>query len=367
MRRLSLIGALATGLALSLGASPALAYKVKDKPLPNGQDGVAYSYQFEGDGGTAPHKFRILNGSLPAGLSLSQDGAVTGTPNGAGTLSFWVQGEDSTGLKSERLMSLTIESRLLIATSAVPIGTVGVQYGLQLSVTGGVATSWSVTSGSLPPGLVLTSGGAITGTPVSQAVSSFAIRAANGSKSDTRTFVLVIVAPVTISAESLPPAIVGFQFATKLAAAGGAGGYFFQVLAGALPSGLVFDGASGVILGTPLRAGTFPLAIRATASGGGAAQWNLRLVVRPRLGFTGAKLPKGRLGRVYTGRIAVRGGSAPVAFESVSLLPRGLRLNGETGRFSGRPRTTGTYRLKVTARDSFGGVVTKQFVLRVTR
>jgi len=55
---------------------------------------------------------------------------------------------------------------LLVATSALPGGTVGVPYAESLLASGGTAPYvWTITAGSLPPGLALSPSGAITGTP----------------------------------------------------------------------------------------------------------------------------------------------------------------------------------------------------------
>lgn len=46
--------------------------------------GVEYSFQLEAEGGTpANHRWRIVSGSLPSGLSLSETGLISGTPTGA--------------------------------------------------------------------------------------------------------------------------------------------------------------------------------------------------------------------------------------------------------------------------------------------
>lgn len=48
--------------------------------IPEGFVGVPYSYQLEACCGTPPYKIKIVEGELPAGLTMDQTGLITGTP-----------------------------------------------------------------------------------------------------------------------------------------------------------------------------------------------------------------------------------------------------------------------------------------------
>jgi hypothetical protein len=66
-------------------------------PLPNGQVGVPYTTQVNATGGTAPYQFVWLPGTtgvLPAGLSMDNNGLITGTPTKAGSYLVKVFGSD---------------------------------------------------------------------------------------------------------------------------------------------------------------------------------------------------------------------------------------------------------------------------------
>jgi hypothetical protein len=66
--------------------------------LPDATQGVAYSVQLLAHGGTPPYTWSIFAGSLPAGLTLSSSGLISGTPTGApGTDDFTVQAVDPIG------------------------------------------------------------------------------------------------------------------------------------------------------------------------------------------------------------------------------------------------------------------------------
>ncbi len=76
-------------------------------------------------------------------------------------------------------------------------GTVGVPYYLQLSATGGTTPYiWSLGSGLLPPGLSLSSGGAVTGTPLYGGTWSFALRVTGGdNRASDKSCSLTIAGP----------------------------------------------------------------------------------------------------------------------------------------------------------------------------
>ena len=65
--------------------------------MPPGVVGQSYSKQFNGAGGCGPalpYQYSLIGGKLPAGLSLSSSGLISGTPTQAGNSSFWVNLSD---------------------------------------------------------------------------------------------------------------------------------------------------------------------------------------------------------------------------------------------------------------------------------
>ena len=72
-----------------------------------------------------------------------------------------------------------------------------VAYNQQIIFYGSPAPTWSLTSGTLPPGLKLdTATGFISGTPTDPGTYMFTITATNGTSTDTKTFTLNVSAPV---------------------------------------------------------------------------------------------------------------------------------------------------------------------------
>jgi endoglucanase len=63
--------------------------------LPGGTVGTGYSADLTASGGTPPYTWSVVSGQLPAGLSLSGAGTISGTPAAAGTFAFTLQVKDS--------------------------------------------------------------------------------------------------------------------------------------------------------------------------------------------------------------------------------------------------------------------------------
>ena len=75
---------------------------------------LSYSQTLIASGGGGSYTWSIVSGSLPAGLSLSPGGVISGTPATAGAYSFTVQVSDGVSTATQSL-SITI-------TSAIGIG-----------------------------------------------------------------------------------------------------------------------------------------------------------------------------------------------------------------------------------------------------
>ena len=171
--------------------------------LPAGTVGVAYSQAITASGGTGPYTFAVVSGVLPAGLTLTPAGLVSGTPTSPGTFNVTVRATDANGCFAEILYAIVIVSAagcpvIDFTPATLPSGTVGVPYAQTFVGSGGTAPyTFGVTSGALPPGLVLTAAGVLSGTPTTAGPSTFTVRAtdANGCFVE-RVYAVAIAAAV---------------------------------------------------------------------------------------------------------------------------------------------------------------------------
>ncbi len=83
--------------------------------LPAGTVGTAYSEPLTASGGTTPYTWTLGSGALPAGLSLSPAGLISGTPTTPATATFTVRVSDGSA-SAQRQLSIVVSP----AGSAVP-------------------------------------------------------------------------------------------------------------------------------------------------------------------------------------------------------------------------------------------------------
>jgi hypothetical protein len=155
---------------------------------------VAYSFQLSAtdDSGAAP-TYSIASGSLPTGLSLSSSGLISGTPTSSLNTSLTFRATDFNGGYADSGTIVIPNVGPTWSTTSIPNGTGGIAYSQQVTAVddSGNNPSYSLASGSLPSGLVISSSGLITGTPNQGGTASFTLRAtdANGLFAD-RSFTI---------------------------------------------------------------------------------------------------------------------------------------------------------------------------------
>jgi hypothetical protein len=321
--------------------------------LPNGTAGAAYNQTLAASGGAGGNTWSVTTGALPAGLSLSPAGAITGTPTAAGAANFTVQVKDSANTTATQPLSITIAPpALTITTTSLPNGTVGAAYNQTLAASGGAGgNTWSVTTGALPAGLSLSPAGAITGTPTTAGAANFTVQVKDSANTTATGPLSITIAPPALKIEttSLPAAAAGVAYSQSLSATGGAGTYTWSITSGALPQGLSLSPA-GAISGTPTQAGSFTFTV-SVSDGSTSASATLALAVTAPLSLGSTSFFDGAVGSVYSHTLTASGGTPPYTWAISGRLPPGLTLAAGTGVISGTPTAAGTYNFRATVTD----------------
>jgi hypothetical protein len=135
--------------------------------LATGEAGVSFTSDLMISGGVAPYGVSIDRGKLPAGLSLENNGIISGTLSPtARSEKITVRITDSVKQSISKTFTIIVLKTLRIVDKP-KVGRVGNNYTDSLKTKGGRGPfSWSIASGALPSGLNFnTTTGAITGIP----------------------------------------------------------------------------------------------------------------------------------------------------------------------------------------------------------
>jgi hypothetical protein len=336
-----------TSKTIVVSAAPVL---TADVPTNAATVGVDYSFTYTATGTPTP-TFAVSAGVLPAGLSLSEAGVLSGKPTGTGGVAagFTVTASNTVADTAGSSRTLTVAAAPIF-TDGVPAltATVGTAYvGHTFTATGFPTPTFTV--GSLPPGFTFDNG-VLAGTPTGVG-GTFTIQVtAHNATADVdavaRTFI-VDAAPILTADEPTSTATVGTSYSFTYTATG----YpvpTFAVTAGTLPAGLTLSGA-GVLSGNPTGTGGVSDGFTVTASNRvddtvGASR-TITVSAAPIL--TADAPPTPAVGVAYSYTFTATGFPAP-AFTSSGALPAGLTLS-EEGVLEGIATIPGSYTFTITA------------------
>jgi hypothetical protein len=326
--------------------------------------------------------YRVSSGAFPPGLSISDEGYLSGIPTQAGhfdfylTVSYYKTPLCPGKTASDDRFVINVNPKLTITTASLPDANLDQPYtSPTLAASGGVVNSWSLVSGSLPTGLTFAPSGIVSGTPTQSGVFGFTVRANAADASDTHQFSLFVLAPLAIQTltDKTPPEtgltakrLVAQPLATGVKAVGGKGPYTFGS-EGALPPGISLDPATGTMTGAGTTAGEYAFTITITDATGMKASVPWKITILPLLSFRhGAEAPAvGRVGSSYRWTVKTAGASTTRTFTLRGKRPPGLTLDKATGILAGTPTRRGTYRITIRVAGDAASVIQKSFTVRI--
>lgn len=180
-----------------LGATGTNALSILTPPnLGNFTKGSPLSVPLAAGGGIGPYTWEVATGgALPAGVELSPEGVLGGTLTATAASETAIKVSDAMGQSVTRTFTVNVVLPLAIETVSLGPATAGTYFSTQLGASGGTAPySWSLLSGSLPPGLGLQPGGLLAGRPEAAGTNFFTLRladAASGGVTNNYTFLVL--------------------------------------------------------------------------------------------------------------------------------------------------------------------------------
>ena len=224
---------------------------------------------------------------LPAGLTMSSSGTISGTPTVSGTFPYTVTVTDSAGNKGTFNCSVTVLPPVS-ATCVVINAVQGVAITpVTMTATGGTGTGYTFAATGLPSqGLTMSSSGTISRHPNGLRHLPLHRDRHRFGPSNKGTFncSVTVIPPVSATCVVIN-AVQGVAITpVTMTASGGTGtGYTFS--ATGLPAGLTMS-SSGTISGTPTVSGTFPYTVTVTDSAGNKGSFNCSVTVIPPVSAT---------------------------------------------------------------------------------
>jgi len=327
----------------------------------------------------------LTAGTLPAGVSFSDNGTGTGVLSGtsavaAGTYSIPLTATNAGGTATQTL-TLTVKAAGTASGQKVPsftsaaaaTATAGTNLSFTVTTLGALPTTISE-AGKLPSGISFTN--RFTGTATLSGNASttaggvypITLTAANSDGTVSQAFVLTVNARPSISSGTSAAATVGSTFNFTVTANGAPTPNLTE--SGALPSGVTFvdnNNGTATLAGTPgvAQGGVYKLTITATNTYGTTSQ-TFTLTVSQAPSITSAAAATATHGKAFSFTFTSAGYPAATLSQTGTVAGLSFKTGANgTATLSGTPTTAGTYSLKITATNSVG-TVSQTFVLTVS-
>ena len=213
---------------------------------------------------------------LPAGLTLNTaTGAITGTPTGTGTSTVALKATDNIGSVGSVSFTWTVISNTITVTSpgaqSSPGGSSIATRTIHATDSNAAITAFTWSATGLPTGLSIGSTtGIITGTPTKSGTYSVTVKATDSTgASGSVTFSWTITATtVTVTSPGTQTSTHGVPITALTIHATDSNSaittFVWSVSStGPLPAGLTINSSTGVISGTPTKAGSYSVTITA--------------------------------------------------------------------------------------------------------
>jgi hypothetical protein len=179
------------------------------------------------------------------------------------------------------------------------------------------------------------------------------------------TFTLQVVCPmITVAPATLPGGMVGTPYNQTVSGMPPAN-YSYTVTSGALPLGLMLNGSTGVISGTPTTTANYSFRVTATIETCSGFRDYTVAIGCATTTISPPTLPAGQAGIPYNQTLSVSPPGSYTFSLATGNLPPGLSLHPTTGVISGTPVTTGSDTFTIQVQGTGNCVVTQSYTLVV--
>ncbi len=298
-----------------------------------------------------------LSGGSPDTATCVTHHGAAGTDQLTGTYSG-----DSNYASSTGKATLQVTEAPAITSGSSATFTEGTAGSFTVTATGTPAPTLSE-SGTLPEGVTFNvATGVLSGTPTQDGVFDITFSAANGVGAEAvQSFTLTVDSAPTIVSPSSETFSEGTAGSFTVNATGTPAPSLSE--SGALPEGVTFDSATGVLSGTPTQDGVYPITFTASNGVGSDAVQSFTLTVDSAPAITSGSSVTFVEGTVDSFTVTASGTPAPTLGES-GTLPEGVTFDAATGVLSGTPTQDGVYPISFTASNGIGFSV-QSFTLTV--
>ena len=234
--------------------------------------------------------------------------------------------------------------------------TIGFSYSFAYTASGYPASTFSLKSGQIPPGLTLSSTGILSGMPSQVGTFSGVVTASNGiSPAATQSFtihILQAVAPVITNGPPPATVAIGGSYSFTYKGSGQPTPTFF-LTKGSLPPGLALT-SGGVLAGVPSQTGIYSGTVTCSNGDNPAATQNFSITVRqvPTITSAPVSVPIA-LNAPYSFSFTAAGFPIPTFAITAGTLPPGMTLSA-AGVLSGAPTQQGKFTATVSAENAAG-------------
>lgn len=362
--------------ALFVGPAALASLAVSPPTLPNWTvSAPGYNQPVTASGGTGPYTFAVTTGTVPAGMTLSSGGVLSGTPTTAASYTFIVTATDSASATGTKSYTVVINPAVTVGPATLANWTINMNNYSQFIVgsNGTGALALSVSSGTIPAGMGFNTGnGKLSGTPTAVGIFNFTITATDtAGASGSQAYSVTINPVVSIPTLSFPDWTAGQPYNQTVATSGGTSPYTFTTSNGTLPAGITLNSVTGVLSGTPTTASSSTFTLTVTDAAGSMASNSYTVVINPAISLTPASpLPNGVVSTPYSQSITSTGGTGTVTLAISAIVNNtGLSIGGggpaTPVTVSGTATTAGTVSFTVTASDTVGATKVTNYTFNV--